>query len=112
MTTTKCPYYMTIGFHMVITIQHIPCAAGALVCLAFVHNLLRRHPACNVLLNRPRLSSSAANGTVSEHADVFLGEEGDPVKSRAIESSLWEVESLRNHFCPQVGTLKIPRVEG
>ena len=27
--------------------------AGALVAAAFVHNLLRRHPACNVLLHRP-----------------------------------------------------------
>ena len=34
--------------------------------------------------------------------DVFLEDESDPAKSRALESSLWEVASLRNHYCPQV----------
>ncbi len=50
--------------------------AGAMIAIAFVHNLLRRHPACTVLLHRPLPSapghadaraaaaegSSAANG--------------------------------------------------
>jgi U3 small nucleolar RNA-associated protein 19 len=35
--------------------------AGAVVAVAFVHNLLRRHPACNILLHRwdPLIASSA-----------------------------------------------------
>lgn len=28
-------------------------SAGAAICLAFIHNLLRRHPACTQLLHRP-----------------------------------------------------------
>jgi len=34
-------------------------------------------------------------------ADVFVEHEPDPAKARALESSLWEVVSLRNHYCPQ-----------
>lgn len=179
--------------------------AGAAISIAFIHNLLRRHPACNVLLNRPPAPGSAADplagpppidgeeaaeaedvgiaegegaqaqtGNVASHSsgsedeeddaktagmvgemnghahhstnghagspsvseeqnvelaeksaaaadeavsteqvasassavkigeDVFREDEQDPSKSRALESSLWEVASLRNHYCPQV----------
>jgi hypothetical protein len=34
--------------------------------------------------------------------DPYLEDEGDPAQSRAVESSLWEMETLRNHYCPQV----------
>ncbi len=34
-------------------------------------------------------------------ADVFIEHEPDPAKARALESSLWEVVSLRNRYCPQ-----------
>ena len=91
--------------------------------IAFVHNLLRRHPACGVLLHRPpRLAPGAASpnpnpdpaasapaqeGTQPRLAageagvDVYVEEAADPSQSRALESSLWEVDSLRNHYCPQ-----------
>ena len=91
--------------------------------IAFVHNLLRRHPACGVLLHRPpRASPSAASpnpdpdppasapaqvgaeprSAVGEAGvDLYVEEAADPAQSRALESSLWEVDSLRNHYCPQ-----------
>lgn len=187
--------------------------AGAAISIAFIHNLLRRHPACNVLLNRPPAPGSAADplagpppidgegavkaedagavegggaqaqiGNVESHSsgsedeeggtkpagvvgemnghahhatnghmgstseseeqnvelaeksaagadeaasteqvvsapsavkigeDVFREDEQDPSKSRALESSLWEVASLRNHYCPQVTTVQIHEI--
>lgn len=36
--------------------------------------------------------------------DLYNPAIDDPGRSRAIESSLWEMESLRNHYCPQVCT--------
>lgn len=95
--------------------------AGALLCLAFVHNIVRRHPACMVLLHRPTAGgaggaaaaaaggsssnggSAAASAAASAGVDVYDASEADPAKSRAVESSLWEVDALRNHVCPQVG---------
>ena len=33
--------------------------------------------------------------------DPYLENEPDPAKARALESSLWEIDSLRNHYCLQ-----------
>lgn len=73
--------------------------AGAMTAIAFIHNLIRRHPACTVLLDNPAGGSKAGPGV-----DVYDETQEDPAKSRAVESSLWELSCLRNHYCPQVGT--------
>ncbi len=73
--------------------------AGAMTAIAFIHNLIRRHPGCMVLLDKP-----AAQGTddaQSAGQDVFDMSQEDPAKSRAVESSLWELACLRSHYCPQ-----------
>lgn len=71
-----------------------------MVCLAFVHNLLRRHPACIALIDR----QSAGEGEAEEASgrDPYRESETDPAKSQAVDSSLWEVKSLCNHYYPQV----------
>ncbi|KAK9836980.1 hypothetical protein WJX81_004282 [Elliptochloris bilobata] len=94
--------------------------AGALVSIAFVHNLLRRHPACGVLLHRPPRPAAPADPNPASCApageadaaagpgggvDVYVEVAPDPALSRAIESSLWELDSLRNHYCPQVAAV-------
>ncbi|GLC39601.1 hypothetical protein PLESTB_000808400 [Pleodorina starrii] len=112
--------------------------AGAMIAIALMHNLVRRHPALSVMLHNPAAagaagddSDAAANGgaeaagkgpAVGEEmeargsqqtaaaagsgpgVDPYNEVEADPAKSRAVESSLWEVEALRNHYCPQVST--------
>lgn len=69
-----------------------------------------------VMLHRPQAAAAAAaansNGTTPTAAaaavakapgvDVYDENEPDPAKSRAVESSLWELAALRNHYCPQV----------
>ena len=71
--------------------------AGALVCLAFAHNLLRRHPPCLVLLHNPGARGADAR------EDPFRELAADPAESRALESSLWEVATLRaGHYAPDV----------
>lgn len=134
--------------------------AGALLALAFAHNIVRRHPATMQLLHRPprgglagvaagaaapaappaqqpllplppqvaaaqgqqqqqQEQTAAANGAPSDNLqhggqqqqqgpawqgmDVYDFAEPDPAKSRALESSLWELEALRVHHNPQVG---------
>jgi len=78
---------------------HPPRVTGALICLAFVHNILRRHQACLVLLDRPTPEGDDAPQSGS---DPYLDSQEDPAKSRAIESSLWEVQSLCRHYYTQV----------
>ena len=99
--------------------------SGALAAIAFIHNLIRRHPACMVLLHNPSAAAATtaataaagssapdvavaatASGAVAAVAstgqDVFDLYEPDPSKSRAVESSLWELGFFCNHYCPQV----------
>lgn len=43
-------------------------------------------------------TAAAVGGEVQAGEDVFDETELDPAKCRAIESSLWELESLRHHY--------------
>ena len=70
---------------------------GAVVCTAFVHNLLRRHPSCTCMLHRP-----GAEGAEGAGADPYDDAAADPAESRAVESSLWELDALRRHLHPMV----------
>lgn len=91
---------------------------GALVCITFIHNLLRRHPSCMQLLHRRPISglyspiliseteegNSDAKGPVWKGEDVFDEQEADPSKARALESSLWELTALRHHADPTISS--------
>ncbi|XP_062081525.1 protein NUCLEOLAR COMPLEX ASSOCIATED 4 [Humulus lupulus] len=96
--------------------------SGALVIIALIHNLLRRHPSINCLVHRvdeeagkgdsevdkkdsdnledPRNSEDLSNKKLC--IDHFKNEESDPKKSKAMRSSLWEIDTLRHHYCPAV----------
>lgn len=78
--------------------------SGALFALALVSNLLRKHPECACLIHR--------TGD-TEIEDQFLATENDPVESKALHSSLWELAVFERHYHPAVVTLakSIGRVE-
>ncbi|PKU36487.1 hypothetical protein llap_13207 [Limosa lapponica baueri] len=66
-----------------------------LMVIPFICNLFRRHPACKVLVHRP-------NGPEDVSEDPYIMEEESPSESRALESSLWEIRTLQNHYHPDV----------
>lgn len=74
---------------------------AAIVCIAFIHNLLRRHPSCTCLIHQPDGSVAQENAGV----DPYDAAAEDPAVSGAIESSLWELAALRVHNCPMVRLL-------
>ncbi|KAL6963581.1 Maturation and nuclear export of 40S ribosomal subunits interacting protein [Sarracenia purpurea var. burkii] len=95
--------------------------SGALVIIALIHNLLRRHPSINCLVHREGGDEIARDdstaGKDDEHKDSctsvkisgkepgidhFNSEETDPVKTNAMRSSLWEIDTYRHHYCPPV----------
>ncbi|MCO5552169.1 hypothetical protein L7F22_005679 [Adiantum nelumboides] len=103
--------------------------AGALIVIAIVHNLLRRHPSINCLVHQnydieeplpPDLSETGLDTEIlvatdeekiqkdqrtSEGQggqDPFDAAERDPAKSNALKSSLWEMDTLRRHYSPVV----------
>ncbi|KAG0566936.1 hypothetical protein KC19_7G098200 [Ceratodon purpureus] len=76
--------------------------SGALVVIAMIHNLLRRHPSINHLVHRDASSTTSSDSEAKRGADPFLEFETDTAKCNALESSLWEIDTLRNHYCPAV----------
>eukprot|EP00191_Tetraselmis_sp_GSL018_P021538 CAMPEP_0177578348 /NCGR_PEP_ID=MMETSP0419_2-20121207/296_1 /TAXON_ID=582737 /ORGANISM="Tetraselmis sp., Strain GSL018" /LENGTH=576 /DNA_ID=CAMNT_0019066777 /DNA_START=92 /DNA_END=1823 /DNA_ORIENTATION=- len=80
--------------------------AAALIAMGFVHNLIRRHPSCLVLLHRPSAIEESANDE-----DVFQMSCEDPAETRAIESSLWEIATLKAHYNPDVARMATMMLE-
>ncbi|KAF8702585.1 hypothetical protein HU200_032969 [Digitaria exilis] len=81
--------------------------AGALIIIALIHNLLRRHPSVNFLVHwEVDENESNTRGEASQPkkigADPFNNDEADPAKSGAMRSSLWEIDTLRHHYSPAV----------
>ncbi|XP_039627964.1 nucleolar complex protein 4 homolog [Polypterus senegalus] len=74
-----------------------------LMVIPFIYNLIRRHPSCRVLLHRP---------TAGSCEDPYLMEEKNPTDCHALESSLWELQTLQKHYHPAVAkaaaTIKKP----
>ncbi|KAI4375450.1 hypothetical protein MLD38_013316 [Melastoma candidum] len=93
---------------------------GALIIIALIHNLLRRHPSINCLVHREdggidfkdhsKADEIFGNGNVSSSPDCserfgfdhFQADEVNPIKASAMKSSLWEIDALRHHYCPPV----------
>lgn len=63
--------------------------------LALISNLLRKHQECQCLIHR---KSTLIN-------DPYTIEEKHPIKSQAIDSSLWELNALEKHYHPAVSLL-------
>ncbi|XP_006365317.1 nucleolar complex protein 4 homolog [Solanum tuberosum] len=98
--------------------------SGALVIIALIHNLLRRHPSINCLVHQEdgnettkdttgaesgadddsteASSPSREMSSVKSSIDPFDDKQTDPLKTNAMRSSLWEVDTLRHHYCPPV----------
>ncbi|GCE97177.1 maturation and nuclear export of 40S ribosomal subunits interacting protein [Zygosaccharomyces mellis] len=88
---------------------------GAVVSvIPFVYNLLKKHPSCMVMLHNPAyITNPLMTAEQTEHVkslrenyvDPFDEKESNPEKTRAMESSLWELASLTEHYHPNVATL-------
>ncbi|KAI3956219.1 hypothetical protein MKW98_008737 [Papaver atlanticum] len=97
--------------------------SGALIIIALIHNLLRRHPSINCLVHQQaddefdgdvaidenesgeksvKSGSDQDSSSKKSGVDLYNIEESDPAKSNALRSSLWEIDTLRHHYCPPV----------
>ena len=75
--------------------------AGIVVVVPWIYNLLKSHPSCTFMIHR--------NGDICQeegnYGDLFREEEPNPMETRALESSLWEIQTLQSHYHPNVATL-------
>ncbi|XP_004595489.2 nucleolar complex protein 4 homolog [Ochotona princeps] len=95
LSSSHLPAYLVAAFAK--RLSHLAVTAppeALLMVLPFICNLLRRHPACRVLVHCPR-------GPELD-TDPYDPKEEDPAKSRALESSLWELQALQQHYHPEV----------
>ncbi|KAI9695289.1 MAG: hypothetical protein M1820_008751 [Bogoriella megaspora] len=83
--------------------------------IPFVYNMLQGHRQCTFMVHRERhpnflvWQKLAANDRHPDQSagleDPFDMNEVDPTKTNALESSLWELDTLRSHYHPNVATL-------
>ncbi|KAI3756778.1 hypothetical protein L1987_56601 [Smallanthus sonchifolius] len=75
-----------------------PC--GGLVIIALIHNLLQRHPSINCLVHQENDQTAKDDTNIKPGVDHFNKEETDLMKTNAMSNSLWEIDTLRHHYCP------------
>ncbi|CAI5757976.1 unnamed protein product [Candida verbasci] len=75
-------------------ISLISSGPGVVIIIPFIYNLLKRHPTCMIMIHNTNNSK-----------DEFNNLEKDPLLTNAINSSLWELNSLTSHYHPNIATL-------
>ncbi|GFR90716.1 nucleolar complex protein 4 homolog [Elysia marginata] len=96
LTSTHLPSYLVAAFAKRLARLSLHAPTPALyISLPFIMNLISRHPACEVLLHR-------TEGPSEFDQDPFLPDEPDPKNSKALESCLWELQTLEKHIDPNV----------
>jgi U3 small nucleolar RNA-associated protein 19 len=80
--------------------------AGIVVIVPWIYNLLKSHPTCTFMIHRKRptmITEASLESIIAD--DPFVADESDPLVTEAIDSSLWEIETLQSHFHPNVAFL-------
>jgi U3 small nucleolar RNA-associated protein 19 len=97
LSSTHLPIYLVAAFVKKLSRLALTAPTEALlVMIPLIGNLLVRHKGLAELLNRPEVA------TLSE--DPFLDKELDPSQCQAVDSSLWELKTLQNHWHPRVSS--------
>lgn len=80
--------------------------AGVVVVVPWIYNMFKRHPACTFMMHR-EIRDPMLQSKIDEEGmeDPFDMDETDPLLTDAIESSVWELETLQSHYHPNVATL-------
>ncbi|OAX83068.1 hypothetical protein ACJ72_02572 [Emergomyces africanus] len=81
--------------------------AAIVVIVPWIYNLLKSHPTCTFMLHRVIRDNGDSQSLIETHGmtDPFDPLEPDPTQTGAIESSLWEIETLQSHYHPNVASI-------
>ncbi|XP_058615140.1 nucleolar complex protein 4 homolog [Onychostoma macrolepis] len=101
LSSTHLPAYLVAAFVKRFARLSLTAPPTALlILLPFICNLIRRHPSCRVLIHRPSAAEEPCD-------DPYVMEEEDPAQCHALESSLWEINTLQKHYHPDVAKAAI-----
>jgi len=95
-TSSHMPAYIVAAFikKMARLALYAP-PSGVVIVLPLIYSLMKRHPSCMIMIHR--------EGNLK--TDKFDMNEKDPLKSGAMESSLWELNALRKHYYGDLASL-------
>jgi len=114
LSSTGLPAYLLAAFAKRLSrlalVASPPCAA---LCCAVIFNVMLQHPSVRLLVNRPPKAPNGSAPPVAGSAaadfafwsDPYLEAEEDPEACGAMQSCLWEIDSLRSHASPMVASL-------
>ena len=111
MASEHLPAAMVAGFLKRLSHLALHAPPGAIVWIVpWTYNMMRQHPACTFMLHRPYHPAHAIYATNPRYMDQgtpdpFDATEPNPSSSGAIDSSLWELHTLKDHWHPNVATL-------
>ena len=91
-TSTHLPQYIVAAYmKRLARIAVLAPAHSIRPILILISNLVARHHNCSIMLHQ----------TDREYpdGDPYLAKEEDPMRSNAIDSCLWELETLKSHYC-------------
>lgn len=84
---------------------HAPPAAIVAI-IPWTYNLLKTHPSCTFMLHREERCQEEKDYNAEFGAeDAFSMDERNPYDTGAIDSCLWELETLQSHYHPNVASL-------
>lgn len=84
---------------------HAP-PAGIVAVIPWIYNMFKKHPQCTFMIHREtRTEEDKQQIETRGFGDPFDMDEPDPMNTGAIDSSIWEIETLQSHYHPNVATL-------
>lgn len=100
LSSTHLPVYLVAAFAKKLSrlLLVAPTYAQPLL-VNFILTLIKRHPAIQVLINRPK-SQQMVDALLK--GDPYVASQEDPALCKAMESSLWELTTLNHHYLPRV----------
>ncbi|KAJ5765715.1 hypothetical protein N7520_005274 [Penicillium odoratum] len=80
--------------------------SAIVVIVPFMYNVFKSHPATTFMMHRV-ITDKKREAKIEEVGmdDPFNPTERDPTRTRAIESSLWEIVTLQSHYHPNVASI-------
>ena len=111
LSSSHLPAVMVASFIKRLARLSLQAPPGAIVWVVpWTYNMLRKHPACTFMLHRPYHPSHTIYSSNPQHEeegmdDPFQMSQPDPMTTNAIDSSLWELHTLQDHWHPNVATL-------
>lgn len=111
MSSTHLPAAMVASFIKRLARLSLQAPPGAIVWVVpWVYNMFKKHPPCTFMLHRKYhpahlIYSSHAEYKEEGMDDPFDASQPDPMLTNAIDSSLWELHTLQDHWHPNVATL-------